>query len=622
MMIESGLFRHMVLQRTQQGVCDVVVSGSCRLAGPVAVRVRRSKALVKGFNCAVMGRAVGGSFTLRLKGLPVGGPYDIELSIQPREGRPEVLGVRDVLVGDVWILAGQSNMQGAGARQSAEKPHRLVRAFYMHDNWAVARDPLHNLWNAVDSVHGGNPDARDPGVGGVGPGVAFGQEMHRRTHVPQGLMACAHGGTSMSQWDPALEGQGGASFYGAMLRRFRKNGSRVAGVVWYQGESDTDANSVPRYTARMRDFVRAARRDMKNPKLPFVTTQLSWYGGQDKKYWNAIQEQQRLLPRVIPGLAVVPTIEMTLCDHIHLDGPSQAVLGRRMAEAMCALTLGPKAGTLPIDLKKISLQKCDIKGHVDIVVEFDHVAGALQSTVRPFGFTVCGPNGPVPCFHNMNLDGNKVILRTTQFPDFFIDKHLHYGYGTNPACNITDGRGYSLPVFGPVPLTRLRLATPFVRSVRVSEPLPGSADLQTLGYPADITALAAKTLNADAGCIFLDSHLDIQRVGVDAVVFHLCRIRCAEDMRLALLLGCDGPVKAWVDGIQVYHDPKGRNPALADSKSAPFNAPAGEHTVVVALGTNQARAWGLFMRFERRDVSLKAAQQKPVAMPDVLPVEG
>jgi hypothetical protein len=93
-------------------------------------------------------------------------------------------------------------------------------------------------------------------------------------------------------------------------------------------------------------------------------------------------------------------------------------------------------------------------------------------------------------------------------------------------------------------------------------------------------------------------------------------------MRLGLLLGCDGPVKAWADGAQVYHDPKGRNPALADSKSAPFNAPAGEHMVVVALGTNQARAWGLFMRFERRDVSVKAARQKPVAMPEVLPVDG
>ena len=72
------------------------------------------------------------------------------------------------------------------------------------------------MWACVDPVHvdlgvvrGGPPDT----VRGVGPAVAFAQEMFRRTGVPQGILACAHGGTSMSQWDPKLKKLGGKSLY-------------------------------------------------------------------------------------------------------------------------------------------------------------------------------------------------------------------------------------------------------------------------------------------------------------------------------------------------------------------------------------------------------------------------
>jgi len=170
--------------------------------------------------------------------------------------------VEDVLVGDVWILAGQSNMQGVGLLKHRLPPVDAVRAFYMDDRWAPAEDPIHNLDAAVDSVHvelSGGTRPQPARFTGVGPGVAFGQDMFEATGVPQGLIACAHGGTSMEQWDPALKRLGSRSLYGAMLRRFQKNGSRVAGVVWYQGESDANAEAAPHYTRRMKRLVRAMR---------------------------------------------------------------------------------------------------------------------------------------------------------------------------------------------------------------------------------------------------------------------------------------------------------------------------------------------------------------------------
>src|ERR1019366_889897 len=111
----------------------------------------------------------------------------------------------------------------------------------------------------------------------------------RRTGVPQGILACAQGGTTMTQWDPALRDQGGRSLYGAMIRRFRTHGGRVAGLIWYQGESDANVKAGPRYIRRMRRFVQAVRRDARAPRLPVVVVQLARAAaGVEAKWWNAI----------------------------------------------------------------------------------------------------------------------------------------------------------------------------------------------------------------------------------------------------------------------------------------------------------------------------------------------
>lgn len=59
--------------------------------------------------------------------------------------------------------------------------------------------------------------------------------------------------------------------------------------------------------------------------------------------------------------------------------------------------------------------------------------------------------------------------------------------------------------------------------------------------------------------------------GEDEVIYFACRVACGEPMKLALLLGYDGPVKAWVDGHLVCHDPNGRCPAPPDAKRVVFS---------------------------------------------------
>jgi sialate O-acetylesterase len=619
MQIETGLFDHMVLQRNKRNVSEAAMTGTCDARGPVTVTVRKGKAAVKGFAGATVGAAARGRFAGCLKGLPVGGPYSVELKVGT-----ETLTVKDVLVGDVWLLGGQSNMQGCGLFPKRRLPvDPQVRAFYMDDRWAVAEDPVHNMWACVDQVHidlnGGARPGKPDDQWGVCPGPAFGNEMRRLTRVPQGLIASAHGGTSMTQWDPARKHEGGKSLYGAMARRLKKNGGRVAGLVWYQGCSDADGNAAPRYTQRMKALIAAIRRDSGDKALPVTLVQIArviGWGAENAVHWNSIQEQQRRLPTIVRQAATVPAIDLPLDDGIHIGGAGQYVLGMRLARAMHVLREGRKAGRPPLALKKISVETA--RGLGVVVVEFDNVVGKLCSGSRPSGFAMVSSSGVSYPF-DIQLDGSRALVRTGGTADALTTAMIHYGYGTDPYCNIMDEAGRVVPVFGPVRIGVPRAITPFVRQLRVSAFQPSAGKLHELECPAGLDAFQmAPRVFADNFC---NLHPEIQQHGGrDELVYFACRFACQEEMPLALLLGYDGPVKAWMDGQLLVHDPAGVNPATPEKSLVRFQAGAGTHEIVVALGTNSGAAWGIFLRIERLGLTKRQLLAGPTEyrMPEML----
>src|SRR5262249_11890123 len=155
--------------------------------------------------------------------------------------------------GDLWVLAGQSNMEGLGDLVDVTPPSPRVSALGMNSKWGQAEEPLHWLVDSPDEGHSGKPadregrakaDHRNP-ARGAGLGLPFGAVIAAKTGAPVGLIACAHGGTSMAQWDPAKKGEGGKSLYGSMLRQVKLAGGKVRGVLWYQGESDANPSAAP-----------------------------------------------------------------------------------------------------------------------------------------------------------------------------------------------------------------------------------------------------------------------------------------------------------------------------------------------------------------------------------------
>lgn len=652
MEIESGLFDHIVLQRNRRGVCDARVTGKASAEGTVLVTITAKGRTVPGFARKLAGRTRAGRLDVRLRGLPAGGPYDITLS-----AGTDSATVRDVLVGDVWLLGGQSNMEGWGLLSHAARPDPLVRACYLDDRWATARDPIHTFGACLDPVYvrlrGGRPAAPDT-ITGTGPGVAFGREMLRLTGVPQGLIPCAVKSSSMSQWDPALKKEGGNSLYGAMMRRFRKSGGHVAGLLWYQGCQDATAEAAPLYTDRMAAFVRALRRDTRTPGLPVAMVQIGrtlWRRTPESAVpWNSIQDQQRRLPETVRRVTVVPANDLALEDGIHLGGGAQQVLGKRLAVAMNALLRSRKDGLPPIAISRIACGH-DHLSLARVTVEFGNVAGALRAAGRPSGFDA-GASLPGGHVYDVRLAGKRAIVRT-DIPLLDIAKYsLWYGPGGNPYCNITDGAGRPLPSFGPVSLAGEPAAlTPFFRRLRVSRFLPLEGSIARLAcpspgfvpssgttqgkpdrrhpkrdtrHPTPYTDLsfAERIFPGD----FCDLHADIARLGEqDHVVYLASAFKCSTAMKLRLLMGYDGPCKVWVDRRAVFCDPRGANPALPTDKARiPFQAAAGRHEIVIALGTNHGTTWGVYLRLQRTDVSPRriAAGPGAYALPELIEAPG
>lgn len=468
MHITSGLAGHMVLQRTSRNVCDVTISGSCTSAGTVEMLVQSAGKTVRGMSWRKVGYSTRTRFTARLHGIPTGGPYDIQLRILTADKNvADTVTVEDVLVGDVWILAGQSNMEGIGLLSPAipEVPH--VRAMYMNDVWGPAVDPIHNLEHSVDRVHaelaGGTPPQRGPSRR-RGPGIPFAQTLYERTGVPQGLIACAHGGTSMTHWDPAGKKLGDRSLYGAMVRRFHAAGARVAGVFWYQGCSDATEDQAPHYRRCVRKLVRAFRRDFGNERLPVVVVQIgrvhssSWH----EPSWSLIREQQRLLADQIDHVSVVTAVDLTMDDNIHISGEGQIRLGRRAALAMQALQGkgSTRTGTEPpprpaLKIRDIRTRSILDNQQIQVTIHCANVTGSLRSGDRPAGFDLVDAEGrPAGMVYRVTLHRNRIELLLSIQPKQRSQYRLTYGYGLDPYCNITDEADQALPSFGPVALPR------------------------------------------------------------------------------------------------------------------------------------------------------------------------
>src|SRR5208283_266740 len=184
---------------------------------------------------------------------------------------------------------------------------------------------------------------------GAGLGLPFAVALVEQTRVPIGLVACAHGGTSMEQWNPAKKNEGGNSLYGSFLRQIQLAGGKVKGVLWYQGESDARGGDAWKIYHRVfADFIASVRADLNQPDLPFYYVQIGRFiNAADLKGWNAVQEFQRRLPERVPNTGVVSVIDLELDDAIHVGTHGLKRTGARLARIAERELFGQIGATTP-----------------------------------------------------------------------------------------------------------------------------------------------------------------------------------------------------------------------------------------------------------------------------------
>ena len=351
-------------------------------------------------------------------------------------------------------------MQGVGwlTKEDEEFPgEEDIRALYMRNEWAVARHRLHRPWLAFDKVHTEVIKAAPgpvPEKVGVGPGLSFAQQMKKYTGAPQGLLCCAHGGTTMAQWDPGLQEQGpDKSLFAAMIRRFRANGSHVKGMFWYQGCSEAMGNQNACFMDNMRRFYEATRKEC--GMIPVVQVQIGNITIVEREPWDRtwtdLREQQRTMAEEIPLLDTISAISYATDDAVHLSSDSQRELGITAAESMQSLLVGGEYLPAPT-YKGHKVGKTLLDELTVIDIEYDNVYGNLQAEGKPYGFEISLADDKITnkqvC--NISLEGNHVLVRVGIPSEQLKGWKLFYGFGVNPYCNITDAHGRKIPAMGPI----------------------------------------------------------------------------------------------------------------------------------------------------------------------------
>lgn len=144
-----------------------------------------------------------GKWMVKLRPLTTGGPYVITVA-----GR-NTIELKDVLVGEVWLCSGQSNMEMGirsatnGDQEIAAANFPQIRLFFQ--NQKVAAEPQNDVdatWRPCTPDNLGSGGFFNVGFSAVG--YFFGRELHRELKVPVGLIQAAWGGTRIEPWIPPV----------------------------------------------------------------------------------------------------------------------------------------------------------------------------------------------------------------------------------------------------------------------------------------------------------------------------------------------------------------------------------------------------------------------------------
>lgn len=331
--IEEGPQNWQILQQTD-GAADIVLAGHLyypdELNGSEFVCARVVDEATGLVVCPHVSTTVQAdrSWRLTLRRVPAGGLYRIETRMRfdvIKEKRGD--NIHHIGVGDLFVIAGQSNAVGVGKDTIFDPPEPGIHMFRASGIWDMASHPL------ADNTGTRHPVNQETVQVGHSPWLSFARTLRRFVPHPIGLIPTALGGSPLSMWHQDEDGR----LYRNMLDIVAAAGGKVRGILWHQGCNDANPTDAVSYGRRFGEVVADMRRDLGDGQLPVFTVQLNKatcgkynpaYHGRE---WALIREAQRRAAMEIPGVSVAVSVDLKVCDGIHNSAASNMVIGERVA---------------------------------------------------------------------------------------------------------------------------------------------------------------------------------------------------------------------------------------------------------------------------------------------------
>ena len=395
---------------------------------------------------------------------PLSSGTSLTLTVQGNDGTGRT--VNDVVVGEVWLCSGQSNM---ALPVSKAKDFEIEQPAAV---WPNIRMLQKNKWVVCSPATVGEFSAT---------AYFFGREIHRKTGVPVGLINLSSGGTPITLWtsleaqqavpelspilastrapqmagtesvrqakadhEQALEVEGKQAVVNAKAEPGYLFKDRILplipyairGVIWYQGEADSYTVNANLYGIQLATMIKDWRRQW-GYDFTFISVQLPEIGDlqtQPSQTHGRVLVREGVLKSLeLPNTGMAVTLGTGEAKSNHPLNKQE--VGRRLAQWALATTYGQKdvsaSGPLPVS-SKVSDGK--------VIITFAHADGGLraQDGGELKGFAIAGADLKWVWGH-AKIVGNSVVVSS---PDVKDPAFVRYAWAVNPAgCNLSNGAG-------------------------------------------------------------------------------------------------------------------------------------------------------------------------------------